>query len=61
MLRNRLIDQNEGVFMANIEGIKQARNENLSRVIIPRNFTHDRTLAPALPTALNETALEREI
>ena len=38
MLRNRLIEQNEGVFMANIEGIKQARNENLSRVMNPRNF-----------------------
>ena len=47
--------------MSNIEGIKQAKNENLSRVMIPRNFTHQRTIAHALPTALNETALENEI
>lgn len=61
MLRRRLIEQNDGVFMSNIEGIKQAKNETISRVMIPRDYHHHRTIARTLPTALNETALEREI
>ena len=47
--------------MANIEGIKQAKNENLSLMMNPGNFQHDNTIARALPTALTETALEQEI
>ena len=47
--------------MANVEGIKLARNESVSKVLVPRNFTHDATIAPRLPESLNETALELEI
>ena len=61
MLRDRLIEQNNGVFMANIEGIKLARNESFSRILMPRNFTHESTLTPHMPQGLNETALEKEI
>ena len=61
MLRERLVEQNSGVFLANVESIKLARNESLSRVFVPRNYSHDNTIAPALPQGLNETALEREI
>jgi len=61
MLRDRLIEQNSGVFLANVESIKLARNESISKVLVPRNFTHDNTIAPMLPQGLNETALEREI
>ena len=43
-MRDRLIEQNSGVFLANEEGIKLARNEIVSRVLIPRNFQHDQTL-----------------
>lgn len=47
--------------MSNIEGIKMAKNESLSRVIIPRNFKHLNTLTCALPVGFSETALEQEI
>lgn len=49
MLRDRLIEQNSGVFLANVESIKLARNESISKVLVPRNFTHDNTIAPMLP------------
>ena len=47
--------------MSNIEGIKQANNDVLSRVLNPRNFSHQNTIKYALPTAYTETALELEI
>ena len=47
--------------MANIEGIKMARHESLSRVLMPRNFTHSSTIMSALPEKMDETALEKEI
>ena len=61
MLRDRLIEQNSGVFLANQEVIKLARNESVSRVMMPRNFKHEATLTSELPKALTETALEAEI
>jgi len=61
MLRDRLAEQNDGVFMANIEGIKLARNESLSRVLMPRHFSHEDTLAAPLPKGFSATALEQEI
>ena len=61
MLRDRLVEQNSGVFLSNIDGIKMAKNESLSRVTNPRHFKHLNTLTNALPTAYTETALEQEI
>ena len=49
MLRDRLIEQNSGVFLANQEVIKLARNESVSRVMMPRNFKHEATLTSELP------------
>ena len=47
--------------MANIDGIRQASNESLSKVLNPKNFSHERSVIPELPRALNETGLEAEI
>ena len=50
--------------MANEEGIKLARNESVSRVLVPRNYKHDSTYTSPRGESmldLNETALEREI
>lgn len=33
-----IVNQNSGVFLANEEGIKLARNESVSRVLVPRNY-----------------------
>ena len=63
-MRERLIEQNSGVFLSNEEGIKLARNESVSRVLIPRNYIHDTTItsqAGASLTDLNETDLDLEI
>ena len=49
MLRDRLIEQNSGVFLANQEVFKLARNESVSRVMMPRHFKHEATLTSELP------------
>ena len=64
MTRDRVIEQNSGVFLGNVESFKNARNESVSRVLVPRNYRHDSTYTspkgvPMLE--LNETALEQEI
>lgn len=47
--------------MSNLEGIKMAQNESLSRILMPKNFSHESTIPSAMPSGFNETALEKEI
>ena len=61
MLRERLTDQNNGVFLANEIGFKNARNDSVSRILIPSEFSHHKSIPKFVPNALNETALEQEI
>ena len=61
MLRERLNDQNEGVFLSNELGIKNARNDSVSRIMVPSDFQHQKSIPRFIPHAPNETALEQEI
>lgn len=62
MLRDRLNEQNNGVYISNIEGFKMAQNESFARIMVSPNYRHADSFPVKVPQEdMSETALEKEI